>query len=140
MILDTILYTVPQWFVFVAIIASVYGWVEQKKVFRLMGAVLFFLLGVFSLYALLTGSFSSREYLTPAEIISHEMEEEIFEELPFSAQLFPAYIIFLLSGLLSVPAFFLQWRELKGKNLFVILTAFTSIAGFFIIVDALKSL
>ncbi len=140
MIQDTILYTVPQWFVFAAIIASVYGWVEKKKVFRLLGAVLFFFLGIFSLYALLTGSFAAREYLTPAEIISQEMEEEIMEELPFSAQLFPAYIAFLVSGLLAIPAFILQWKEWKGRNLLIILTGLAGVAGFFIITDALKSL
>ena len=140
MIQDTILYTVPQWFVFAAIIASVYGWVEKKKVFRLLGAVLFFFLGIFSLYALLTGSFAAREYLTPAEIISQEMEEDIMEELPFSAQLFPAYVAFLVSGLLAIPTFVLQWKEWKGRNLLIILTGLAGVAGFFIITDALKSL
>jgi predicted membrane channel-forming protein YqfA (hemolysin III family) len=139
MIQDTVLYTIPQWFVFAAIIASVYGWVEKKKVFRLLGVILFFFLGIFSLYALLTGSFSFREYLTPSEIINQEMEEEFFEELPFSARLFPAYIAFLISGALAVPTFFLQLKNWKGRNLLLILTAFAGIAGFFVIVDALKN-
>ncbi|WP_372949320.1 hypothetical protein [Mariniphaga sp.] len=137
---DTLLYTLPQWFVFAGIIASIYGWVEHKKTFRLLGPVIFFLLGIFSLYSILNGSFSSSEFLTPAEIISEEMEEETMEDIPFVAQLLPAYFAFLFSGLLAVPTFILEWKEKKGKNLMVILTALAGVMGFFIIVGALRSL
>ncbi|SHF86297.1 hypothetical protein SAMN05444274_11110 [Mariniphaga anaerophila] len=137
---DTILYTIPQWFVFAAIIASVYGWVEHKKTFRLLGPVIFFFLGIFSLYSLLSGSFSAHDFLTPAEIISEEMEEETMEGIPFVARLLPAYIAFLTTGLLAIPAFLLELKDKKGKNLFIILTALAGLAGFFVIVGALKSL
>lgn len=137
---DTILYTIPQWFVFAGIIASVYGWVEHKKTFRLLGPVIFFLLGIFSLYSLLNGSFSASEFLTPEEIISEEMEEELMEDIPFVAQLMPAYFAFLFSGLLAIPAFLLEWKNRKGKTLLIILTALTGMLGFFIIVGALRSL
>ena len=42
---DILLYTLPQWLIFAGFIAYVYGRVEQKKIFRLVGTVLFFLLG-----------------------------------------------------------------------------------------------
>ena len=137
---DTLLYTLPQWVVFAGIIASVYGWVEHKKTFRVLGPVIFFLLGIFSLYSIWNGSFSASEYLTPTEIINKEMEEETMEDLPFVAQLLPAYIAFLISGLLAVPSFILEWKNKKGKNLMIILTALAGLMGFFIIVGALKSL
>lgn len=137
---DTILYTIPQWFVFAGIIASVYGWVEHKKTFRLLGPVIFFLLGIFSLYSILNDSFSASEFLTPAEIINEEMETETMEDLPFVAQLLPAYFAFLFSGLLAIPTFFLEWKEKKGKNLMIILTALAGLMGFFIIVGALRNL
>jgi hypothetical protein len=137
---DTILYTIPQWFVFAGIIASVYGWVEHKKTFRLLGPVIFFLLGIFSLYSIQNGSFSVSEFLTPNEIINEEMEEEMMEDVPFVAQLLPAYFAFLFSGLLAIPAFFLEWKNRKGKNLLIILTALAGLMGFFIIVGALRSL
>lgn len=136
---DTLLYTLPQWFVFAGIIASVYGWVEHKKTFRLLGPVIFFLLGIFSLYSILNGSFSVRDFLTPAEIVSEEMEEEMMEDIPFVAQLLPAYFAFLFSGLLAIPTFILEWKDKKGKNLLVILTALAGLMGFFIIVGALRS-
>lgn len=137
---DTILYTIPQWFVFAGIIASVYGWVEHKKTFRLLGPVIFFLLGLFALYSLLNGSFSASGFLTPEELINEEMEVETMEDIPFVAQLLPAYFAFLFSGLLAVPTFFLEWKNRKGRNLLIILTALTGLLGFFIIVGALRSL
>ncbi len=137
---DILLYTLPQWFVFAAIIASVYGWVEQKKIFRLMGPVIFFLLGLFAVLTLWGGFFSAYEFLTPEEIFIEETEDEINAEIPFQVMLFPAYLAFILSGLLAIPSFILEWKSRKGKNLMVILTALISLLGFFIIVGALKSL
>lgn len=137
---DTLLYTLPQWFVFAGIIASVYGWAEHKKTFRLLGPVIFFLLGIFALWSILNGSFSAREFLTPEEMIDEAMEEETMEDIPFVAQLLPAYFAFLVSGLLAIPTFFLEWKNGKGKNLLIILTALAGLLGFFIIVGALRSL
>ena len=137
---DLLLYTLPQWFIFAGVIASIYGWAEHKKIFRMLGPLIFFLLGLFSLYSIVTGSFLAYHFLTPEEIINEEMEEEIIEEMPFVAQIFPAYIIFLFCGLLAIPAFILEWKDRKGKNLLIILTAVVGLLGFFIIVGALKNL
>jgi hypothetical protein len=135
-----ILYTLPQWFVFAAIIASVYGWVEQKKIFRLLGPVFFFMLGLFAALTLWGDLFSAYEFLTPEEIVREEMEDEFNREVPFQAMLFPAYLSFVLSGMLAVPAFVLEWQSRKGKNLLVIITALTALLGFFMIVGALRSI
>ncbi len=137
---DTFLYTIPQWFVFAGIIASVYGWVEHKKVFRMIGPAIFILLGLFAVYTLLSGYFSAWEFLTPEEIVNEEMEEEIMEEIPIQVRLMPAYLGFMLSGLLAIPAIILEWKNRKGKSLFMILTGLTSLFGFFIITGALRNL
>lgn len=137
---DILLYTLPQWLVFAAIISNVYGWVEHKKIFRMLGPILFFLLGLYALYALATGAFTASNFLTPEEIVNFEMEEEMAEELPFQARLLPAYLLFVLTGLLAIPAFILEWKELKYKNLLVAITAITALLGFFLIVGALRSL
>lgn len=136
---DTFLYTLPQWFVFAGIIASVYGWVEHKKGFRMLGPAIFVLLGAFATFTLLNGSFSAHEFLTPEEILSEEMEEETLQEIPFVAQLLPAYIAFLFSGVLAIPAFILEWKNKKGKSLLMILTGLAGLMGFFVIVGALRS-
>ncbi|MFA7490209.1 MAG: hypothetical protein WCY58_05570 [Mariniphaga sp.] len=137
---DILLYTLPQWLIFAGFIAYVYGRVEQKKIFRLVGTVLFFLLGFFALYSMLSGRFSSFSLLTPEEIIHEEMGEEVMEELPFTAQILPAYIAFLFSGLLSVPTLFLEWKNRKGRNILFIFTGLIGLLGFFIIVGALRNL
>lgn len=137
---DILLYTLPQWFVFAAIIASVYGWVEHKKSFRLMGPAIFLLLGIFAALVMWSDLFSSYEFLTPEEILKEELEDDLDGDIPFQAMLFPAYLAFVLSGLLAVPALILEWKSRKGKNLLIILTALTALFGFFIIVGALRNL
>jgi hypothetical protein len=137
---DIFLYTLPQWLVFAGIISSVYGWVEQKKVFRMIGPILFFALGLFSVVILLGDYFSAARFLTPEEMVTLEMEDELLEELPFQARLLPAYLFFVLAGLLAIPAFILEWKDRKYKNLLVVLTALVGLMGFFIIVGALRSL
>ena len=137
---DIFLYTLPQWLVFAGIISSVYGWVENKKVFRMLGPLLFFALGLFAVFIMLGDYFSSARFLTPEEMVNREMEEELFEELPFQARLLPAYLFFVLAGLLAIPAFLLEWKDRKGKNLLVVIATFVGLIGFFIIVGALRSL
>ncbi len=137
---DTFLYTVPQWFVFAAIIGMVYGWIEDKKVFRLIGAFVLVALGIFSLFVLMGDYFAAGKYLTPEEIVSEELAEEVTEEIPFITKLFPAYISFLLSALLVIPAIFLDIKNRKSYRIFLIISSFTALGGFFVIVGVLKYL
>lgn len=137
---DTILYTLPQWFVFGAIIGIAYGWVEQKKVFRLLGLSLFILLGFFAVYAIYSGMFSASDYLTPEEIMSEELEEDIITEIPFEAKLLPAYWSFIVSGILAIPGIYFDWKEKKPTRLFMLLAGLVSLFGFFIIVGELRML
>ncbi|MFW5754992.1 MAG: hypothetical protein ACOCWK_00210 [Tangfeifania sp.] len=137
---DTILYTLPQWLVFGAIIGIAYGWVEQKKVFRLIGTSFFILLGMFSGYAIYSGFFSASEFLTPEEIMSEELDENIISEMPFQARLLPAYWSFIVSGILAIPGIWFDLKERKPKRLFIILSAIVALLGFFIIVGELRAL
>lgn len=135
---DTILYTLPQWFVFGAIIGIAYGWVEQKKVFRMLGLSLYILLSLFAVYAIYSGMFSASEYLTPEEIMSEELDESIISEIPFEAKLLPAYWSFIVSGILAIPGIWFDWKERKPKRLFMLLSGLVSLFGFFIIVGELR--
>ncbi|MFW5822247.1 MAG: hypothetical protein ACOCU7_02555 [Tangfeifania sp.] len=137
---DTILYTLPQWLVFGAIIGIAYGWVEQKKVFRLIGTSFFILLGMFSGYAIYSGYFSASEFLTPEEIMSEELDENIISEMPFQARLLPAYWSFIVSGILAIPGIWFDLKERKPKRLFIILSGIVALLGFFIIVGELRAL
>lgn len=106
----------------------------------MLGPAIFILLAIFAGFAILNGHFSAHNFLTPEEIISEEMEEIYFDEIPFQVKLLPAYVAFLFSGLLAVPAFILEWKNRKGKSLLMILTGLAGLMGFFIIAGALRNL
>ncbi len=134
------LYTFPQWFVFAALLAVIYGWVEDKKNFRLIGIAIFILLALFSIFAIKGGYFEPGKFLTPEQVISEELEEEISNEVPIEAKLFPAYLIFILSGIIALPTLFLDWKEKKYAKLLIVITGLCALAGFFIVVGAVKAI
>ena len=135
---DTFLYTLPQWFIFSAVVVIAYGWIEQKKVFRIIGSVVLILLGVFAVYAISAGYFAAGRFLTPDEMVSQQMDEELTGEIPFQARLLPAYLSFIVSGILALPAIYFDWKDKKPTRLFIILAGLVSLFGFFIIAGALK--
>ncbi len=137
---DTLLYTLPQWFVFAAIIIVTYGWVEDKKPFRIIGALLFVLLGVYSLIILSGDYFAAKDFLTPEEIVREELDDEIIDEVPFQAKLFSAYLSFVLAAILALPAIFIDLKNSKKYRWFIILSGLISLFGFFVIIGAVKSL
>lgn len=137
---DTFLYTLPQWFIFSAVFVSVYGWVEKKKVFRIIGASIFVLLGVYSVYIITGDYLAGAEFFTPDEIADKDFIDESFEEIPFQAKLLPAYISFIFSSILAIPAIILELLNRKKHQLFIILAGLVSLIGFFIIVGGLQHL
>ena len=52
--------------------------------------------------------------------------------------IFPAYVTFLVSGVLAIPALYFEIKNKKPARFFIILAGLVSLLGFFIIVDALK--
>jgi len=137
---DTLLYTLPQWFIFAAIFVTVYGWVEQKKPFRIIGTSIFILLGIFSLFVILGDYLAAGKYLTPEEIANQQIYEDTEEAIPFIGKLLPAYLSFLVSAILAIPAIVLDIKNKKSYYWFIILTGLVSLFGFFIIVGVLKYL
>ena len=137
---ETLLYTLPQWFIFAAVIVVTYGWVENKKPFRIIGTVLFLLLGIYSLIILSGDYFAAKDFLTPNEIASEELDGEIIDEIPFQAKLFPAYLSFVLAAILALPAILLDLKNSKKYRWFIILSGLISLFGFFVIIGAVKTL
>ena len=137
---DTFLYTLPQWFIFAAIFVVVYGWIEHKKVFRIIGTSIFVVLGIYSLF-IITGDFlAAGKFLTPDEIVGKEFIDEKFEEIPFQAKLLPAYLSFVVSAVLAIPAIFLDIKNKKSYQWFIVLAGLVSLFGFFVIVGVIKYL
>ncbi len=137
---DTLFYTLPQWMIFAGIIAVTYGWVENKRPFRIIGATLFVVLGIFSLGVLLGDYFAANNLLSAEEVITEELNGEINDEIPFQAQIFPAYLSFLAAAILALPAIFFDFRKSNKYRWFIVLTGLVALFGFFVIVGAVKAL
>ena len=137
---DVFIYTLPQWFIFSAIAVIIYGWIEKKQAFRLIGLFIFVVLGVFSIYTIQAGYFSASHLLTPEELTERSMGDETYTNLPFQARLLPAYWSFVITALLAVPALYFDWKNIKPRKLFTILASLVALFGFFIIVGELRML
>ncbi len=134
----TLLYTFPQWLVFAGLFMVIYGWVENKKPFRLIGISLFVVLGIFSAVVVFGDHLAAGQYLTPEEVAAELIDGEILNEVPMEARILPAYLSFLLASVLAIPAFFLDLKDKKFRKLLTVLTGAIALIGFFIIVGALR--
>lgn len=133
------LYTFPQWIVFAALFVVVYGWVEDKKAFRITGEIMFILLGVFAAIVIFGDHLAAGNYLSPEEVMAEELDGEILNELPIEARLLPAYLSFLAAGILAIPGLYMVWKEHKRAQWLIVATALVALSGFFVIVGALRT-
>lgn len=136
---DTFLYTLPQWFILAGIFVITYGWIEHKKVFRLIGISILLALGIYSVIILLGDWFAASSFLTPDEIATQELEDETINDIPFQAQLFSAYLSFVVAAIVSVAAFIFEWKDHKWGRYLIVASGIIVLYGFFIIVGAIKS-
>lgn len=137
---DSFLYTLPQWFIFSAVFVAVYGWIEKKRVFRIIGASIFVILGIYSIFVITGDYLAGGEFLTPGEITDKELIDEAIEEIPFQAKLLPAYISFVISAILAMPAIYLDLKHKKSYRWFILSAGLVSLFGFFIVVGVLQYL
>jgi predicted membrane channel-forming protein YqfA (hemolysin III family) len=134
------LYTVPQWIVFAALFMIIYGWVEHKKTFRLIGLGIYVLLGAMAVMVLSGDYLAPGNFLSANEIAAEELNNEVLNETPIEAQLLPAYLSFILAALLALPTIFMDWKAHRRAKLFIVLTSVAALAGFFIVVGAVQSM
>ena len=143
------LYTIPQWIIFAGILAVIYGWVENKRPFRIIGSSILVILGLFSLYVIFGGYLAAHKYFTPYEALLGELEEQemltdedlLYSDVPFQVKLYPAYISFLIASALAIPALiFEMMKNSKLFRIFIIISILISLVGFFIIVDTIKTI
>jgi hypothetical protein len=135
---DSFIYTVPQWFIFAAIIGMVYGWIEDKKAIRIVGASILIVLGIFAVVILSGDYFFAGKYLTQEEMASQQLEENISGEVPFIARLFPAYLLFVVSAVIIIPAIIFDLKNKKNYWFWSLAAGLIALAGFFVIVGQLK--
>lgn len=137
---DTFLYTLPQWFIFAALFVIVYGWIEEKKAFRIIGYSILALLGIYSLFIITGDYLAAGKFLTPNEIASEELSDGTIEEVPFQAKLLLAYLSFVVSAVLAIPAAILDIKNKKVYQWIIVFAGLVSLFGFFVIVGILKYL
>lgn len=82
--------TVPQWAIFAAITVVIYGWVERKKAFGMVGSLILMALGIFAGWAIYNGLLMPEGLFDTKEVMDGE---ELFlpDELPIEGRLLPFY-------------------------------------------------
>jgi hypothetical protein len=121
MISNYVVLTVPQWAIFTAISAMVYGWVEKKRIFGIVGSGILSVLGVYAAYTLFTGLMVPESMFDTS---SYLPKEELFnpDELPLEGRLLPIYWGLVINGFLAI---FTMITEIRGNRLSGILKSIT---------------
>ena len=92
--------TSSQWILFLAVILIIFSWIEQKKRIQQAGQILFFLLGIFSLWIIL-----GKQIVVPDVLQG--------EETPVEARALTYFSGLVLTGILGLVAFLLGWSQSK---------------------------
>ncbi len=131
-----LLLIIPQWVIFVSIIAILYGWVEKKKVFGQMGCIGLALLGLFALLSILLGIATPDLYVNETEFPFDEFEPD---ELPKEMHIIPIYWGLVINGIVSLVTIILDWLKKKGLKIMVPISVLVSLALFFMLLEALRA-
>ncbi|MEN6453165.1 MAG: hypothetical protein ABFD10_02835 [Prolixibacteraceae bacterium] len=92
--------TSSQWMLFLAIILIIFSWIEQKKRILQAGLLLFFLVGTLSLWIILGKLISVPDVLPQGKI-------------PTEAKTLTYFYGLVLTGILGLASFLLEWRQSK---------------------------
>lgn len=122
--------TIPQWAIFAAISIIIYGWVEQKKIFGLIGIGLMILLGIFAGWVIYSG------WLIPESMFdtTGTMDgEELFSEgeIPIEGRMLPLYWALVLNGAISIPVFLVEYSGKKYSRALKLLIMLFALMIFF---------
>lgn len=112
--------TGTQWTLFLAVILIIFYWIEQKEKIRQAGQILFFLLGVFSLWIILDGQITVPP-VAPGK------------ETPAEAKALTYFSGLVLTGFLGLISFILGWRYPKrAKPVDIVLVAIALLLFFMV--------
>ncbi len=133
MITNFTVISIPQWTIFAAITAIIYGWVEDKKAFGLLGTALFALLGIFAGYTIYAGLLMPDEWFNTAENFGGE-ELFDFDELPLEGRMLPLYWAMVVNGVAGFSATIAEWLNYRyARHLKVLIGTFGLVIFFGII-------
>lgn len=130
MISNYVVLTVPQWAIFVAISAMIYGWLEKKRIFGLVGSGTLVVLGLYSAIVLWAGMLVPESMF---DIPGHLPGEELFnaDELPVEGRLLPFYWGLVANGVIALIAMFLEIRNRKSPNRLKLIIGLIAVLLFF---------
>lgn len=130
--------TVPQWAIFAGITVMIYGWIEKKRIFGIIGAAILVLLGLFAAWTIFTGLLIPESAL---DINENLPKEELFnpDELPVEGRLLPFYWLLAVNGLLALAAMLAEiWRK-RFANVLKIVIGAVAILVFFLMMAAVRT-
>lgn len=120
--------TVPQWAIFAAITVVIYGWVERKKAFGMVGSLILMALGIFAGWAIYNGLLMPEGLFDTKEVMNGE---ELFlpDELPIEGRVLPFYWGLIANSVVALGALL---SEIMNKKLASILKVTMCIIGLLI--------
>jgi hypothetical protein len=137
MISNFTILTVPQWAIFAGITVMIYGWVEKKSIFGIVGSGILAALGIFAAYAIAAGLMMPESMLDISENLP---KDELFnpDELPVEGRLLPFYWILIGNGILALGAMFAEIYHKKIAAVLKILIGAVAIVLFFLMMAAVR--
>ena len=125
MISNFTIVTVPQWAIFAAVSVIIYGWVERKKAFGMVGSGLLIILGAFAGWAIFTGLLVPENLFDTREAYNGE---ELFlpDEMPIEGRMLPFYWAMVANGIFGFFAVLAEGFNKKygtGLKIFICLVA-----------------
>jgi hypothetical protein len=113
MISNYVVLSVPQWAIFAAISTLIYGWIEKKRIFGIVGSGILAALGLYAAFVLWAGMLVPESMF---DIPDNLPKEELFNpgELPVEGRLLPFYWGLVANGVLALSVMILEIR--KGKS------------------------
>jgi hypothetical protein len=129
--------TVPQWAIFAGITVMIYGWVEKKRIFGIVGSGILVALGIFAAYAIAAGLMMPESMLDISENLS---KDELFnpDELPVEGRLLPFYWVLIVNGFLALAAMIAEIYHKKIAIILRIVIVAIAIVVFFLMMAAVR--
>lgn len=103
MISNFTIITIPQWAIFTAITVIIYGWVERKKAFGMVGSAVFVALGIYAAWVIYAGLLVPESMFDTREAMDGE---NLFmpDELPVEGRMLPFYWGMVINSIVALAA------------------------------------
>jgi hypothetical protein len=137
MISNFTIITVPQWAIFAAITVVIYGWVEQKKAFGMVGSIILMALGIFAGWAIYNGLLMPEGLFDTTEAMDGE---ELFlpDELPIEGRLLPFYWGLIVNSVIALGALITDIMNKKVTRVLKVVMCIIGLLIFFGMIGVAK--